>query len=426
MVIDSKIKILNLSTCDYGGAGSATVVFNNFLNALGYDSTLMVRDSQGEKPKVVTYNRRGTSYLTYKIKKIKFRKDLANWNRLCRKKEFVNNIVFDDQKTFSTAQIIIKQLGFIPDLILLHWTHNFITPEIVADLKKITNAKIVSVMMDNAIITGGCHYPFDCLGYTNGCKKCPLFKLETSFPAEILSRKIDNYPGDMEFWGTTTDCERAKKSLLGKSRGVYPILFPIDETIFPQKSKEVLRKEYGIGSDRLLLLVGCTTFAAGDNRKGFEYLLSILLLIKERAPELQKNISIVVVGDNKEGILDKLGYDMIKLGFLPMAKLMEVYKMSDLFISTSVEDSGPLMVNQSIAIGTPVASFNIGVAEDLVEDGETGLKADLYDFNTLANKIIEYLSLKRDYSSACVEIYKKKREIMSPKLQIERILKVKE
>jgi len=107
-----------------------------------------------------------------------------------------------------------------------------------------------------------------------------------------------------------------------------------------------------------------------------------------------------------------------------MKKLMEVYKAADLFISSSVEDSGPLMVNQSIAAGTPVAAFNVGVANDLVIDGKTGVLAPLYDYEYMASKVGELL-LNGDFGQInrdCVELFKKKSAELSMLNQVERIL----
>lgn len=420
---EQQLKVLNLSTCDYGGAGMATVVFNKFLNDAGYKSLLMVFDSKGNFGNVKKYNRRGSNYISYKIRKWHFKSDLKGWKRLCRNNGFNNSIVFDNQISVATAKEIVRQAGFTPDVILIHWTHNFITPEIVSELREITDAKIVSVMMDNASITGGCHYPFNCNGYAEGCKECMLFKKHTTLPATILSRKLANFPKDMEFWATSPDCLRVEKSLLGVERRAYPILFPIDETIFPEKDKRSLREEYSIAETDIMLMLGCTSFNAGDSRKGLEYLISLLITIKERHPELQERIVLLVVGDNNIGIFEHLGYRTMKMGYLPMAKLMEVYKISDMFVSTSVEDSGPLMVNQAMAVGTPVASFKIGVAEDLVEDGVTGVKANLYDFSTLADKVAEYLLSGKDYSRDCLLKYAKIKENLSPLKQLERIAK---
>ena len=101
---------------------------------------------------------------------------------------------------------------------------------------------------------------------------------------------------------------------------------------------------------------------------------------------------------------------------------MKVFKMCDLFVSTSIEDSGPLMVNQAIAMGTPVAAFGIGVAEDLVKDGKTGAKAELFDCDTLSDKIIELLKSDRDFKTGCLQTFEQQSREMSPLAQLERII----
>jgi len=72
---------------------------------------------------------------------------------------------------------------------------------------------------------------------------------------------------------------------------------------------------------------------------------------------------------------------------------VRAYQMADIFVSPSIEDSGPMMINESIMCGTPVVSFNMGVASDLVITNETGYLAMLRDAHDLANGIRELLTL---------------------------------
>ena len=419
-----KGRILNISSYDYGGAGIAAVIINDFLNAAGYSSALMVRDTDGKKPGVIHYRKKTFPYIQYKVRKHKYSACARRWRHLCRDNKFNNNIVFDNLNSLASARSILRQAGFIPDLILVHWVHNFVTPEMIADLKRLTGARIAVVMMDDAGITGGCHYPFSCKGYETDCSSCPLFAIPTDFPVENLGRKLKYLPADLEFWGTTSDCRRARASALGRNRTVAPVIFPINEAALPVESKCDLRRMLGIEPETKAIVVGCTTFNAGDNRKGFEYLILSLLSMGKQFPELKKNAELLLVGDNEPGVLDRMGYRVKRFGFLPMKKLMEVYKAADLFVSSSVEDSGPLMVNQSIAAGTPVAAFNVGVANDLVIDGKTGVLAPLYDYEYMASKMGELL-LNGDpeqISRDCVELFGKKSVELSMLNQVERIL----
>jgi len=75
------------------------------------------------------------------------------------------------------------------------------------------------------------------------------------------------------------------------------------------------------------------------------------------------------------------------------SELVRAYQMADIFVSPSIEDSGPMMINESIMCGTPVVSFNMGVASDLVITNETGYLAMLRDAHDLANGIRELLTL---------------------------------
>ena len=66
-----KGRILNISSYDYGGAGIAAVIINDFLNAAGYSSALMVRDTDGKKPGVIHYRKKTFPYIQYKVRKHK-------------------------------------------------------------------------------------------------------------------------------------------------------------------------------------------------------------------------------------------------------------------------------------------------------------------------------------------------------------------
>ena len=65
-------------------------------------------------------------------------------------------------------------------------------------------------------------------------------------------------------------------------------------------------------------------------------------------------------------------------------RLAEVINVVDVFCVTSVQDSGPMMINQSICCGTPVLSFDVGVASDLIQDGKTGFLSNCRDSHSLA------------------------------------------
>lgn len=420
----SSVKILNLATYDYGGAGMASVCINDLLNVAGFESTLMVSEKKTGLTNVIKCRLYSKNPISSKMYRMWARAENKKWRKIVSNYGFINKTVFAPQSSYASAKSILSQLDFIPDLILLHWVSYFITPSIISELKKLTGAKIAWLMLDNSPITGGCHYPFKCVEYQFECEDCPLFRIKNTLAQENLSFKLKLLPRDLEFWGTSSDVLRAKKSTLGKLRNERAMLFPIDESLISNISKEESRMLLRLPIDRKIILIGCTDL--NDIRKGGEYLLSVLILLRERYPKWYSNISLLLVGDNQSEIFGNIGYEVYALGRLSLSELMQTYNAADFFLSTSIEDSGPLMINQSIASGTPVVSFDIGVAEDLIFQGVTGYKAQLGDIEGLLHCIVDMLSLlEKDRSKVffdCKDIYSKKRSELSILSCIEAIM----
>ena len=62
--------------------------------------------------------------------------------------------------------------------------------------------------------------------------------------------------------------------------------------------------------------------------------------------------------------------------------------MSDVFLSPSIQDAGPMMLNQALMCGTPAVAFNIGVAYDIIND-KTGYLAKYRDSEDFCKGIIK-------------------------------------
>ena len=106
--------------------------------------------------------------------------------------------------------------------------------------------------------------------------------------------------------------------------------------------------------------------------------------------------TIVITAGKKipRSISKKITFPQKHIGYLNGDKeLAEAYQIATVFVSSSIQDSGPMMINESIMCGTPVVSFKMGVAEDLVVNGETGHIAELKSFEGLAYGISKILNL---------------------------------
>ena len=73
-----------------------------------------------------------------------------------------------------------------------------------------------------------------------------------------------------------------------------------------------------------------------------------------------------------------------------------LYQATDVFVNSSIEDSGPMMVSEALACGTPVVGFDMGVVNNMVITGYNGYKAKLKDSGDLSQGIKEILELSKD------------------------------
>jgi glycosyltransferase involved in cell wall biosynthesis len=179
----------------------------------------------------------------------------------------------------------------------------------------------------------------------------------------------------------------------------------------------------GIDSDKKVVFFGAVYLYI--QRKGMSYLLESLKILKDRlaGTDLGSNILLLFAGRETEGIIDALPFPYQYMGYLDNNYGMaSAFQAADVFLCPSIEDSGPQMINQSIMCGTPVVSFEMGVAPDLVISGQTGYMAKLRDSNDLAKGLFDVLSLNNDdyrkLSDNCRDLAMK---LCSPDVQYERI-----
>jgi glycosyltransferase involved in cell wall biosynthesis len=72
--------------------------------------------------------------------------------------------------------------------------------------------------------------------------------------------------------------------------------------------------------------------------------------------------------------------------------LVECFHALDLYLVTSREEGGPMALMESMATGVPVVSTRVGMAEDLLIDGETGGLVGVGEVDAMCDKAISFLA----------------------------------
>jgi glycosyltransferase involved in cell wall biosynthesis len=400
-----KIKILNLAFTDMGGAGKASLLFNEMFNNAGYESILVVKESNECNENVIVLPQKvKNQFLKFFNKQLRRFKYIISYYILFDEKYFFFNK--NENKSETKVESLVKAISFVPDVIVLHWITGFVNSKIINELERITNAKMIWIMMDNAPLTGGCHYPWDCEGFYNSCSNCPAIKLPflKQIAKSNLRIKKQNISLNLEVIScSSTDYERAIKSSVFKKNKIHKILFPIDKDKFSVGNKNLSKNKLSIQNDKKIIFYGASSIA--NTRKGLLYFLKALSILEDKIIENEGSYDsyvILIAGNIDVSNFSEIKIPIVMLGFLNEEDLINAYQASEVFVSTSIEDSGPLMVNQSIMTGTPVVSFNIGVAVDLVQSEFTGYLSELYDTKSMANNIYKILSTNDlEYNKMC-------------------------
>ncbi len=118
----------------------------------------------------------------------------------------------------------------------------------------------------------------------------------------------------------------------------------------------------------------------------------------KNAPHLSNDIVLIIAGLSSVDLQTYFDFKVIHTGSLPYDKLAEYYGMADVYLSGSIQDAGPMMINQALMCGTPVVAFNIGTACDLI-NSKTGYLANYMDINDFSTGILKVISLGEEEKS---------------------------
>lgn len=391
------MNILHISEADGGGAGIAAYRVHRNLKSHGFNSKLLVlKKSTGDDDVVQVTNNfirkpKKISKITNRILKLlRLRKPIVSDKKYC-----FNGF---ERKTYLDE--VIAALPFQPDAIILYWVTYYLNSIDIYNLYKKTKAPIFWYLMDMAPMAGGCHYAWDCNGYKNNCGQCPAIysSNKNDITYHNLDKKKKFFPNlNLNIIAASETLYRqVMSSTVFKNLPLSKVLLSVDDKVFKPRNKDSSRGILNLPLNSKILFIGSDSL--DNERKGMKFLIEALHILKtiKDLPNMD-NILLLIAGKVSIEILEKLPFSYTFVGMLKTdEELANCYCAADFFICPSVEDSGPMMINEAIMCGTPIVSFEIGVALDLVTTGQTGYLAKKRDVLDFAHGIEYLLKLKEE------------------------------
>ena len=278
------------------------------------------------------------------------------------------------------------------DLIDIHCTHcatlsYLALPRITAD------KPAVFTFHDMWPITGHCHASLDCERWKTGCGKCPYPLTEPAIrrDATAIEWRLKNHAYQRSKFTIVTPSKwlrnLVRQSMLA-TFDVRHIPHGIDTEIYQPIDKDLARSILGIPQDKKILIFGAETMKRP--LKGAD----LLIMALKRLPDaLKQELVLLVFGNATDGIINETGILSIQLGYLRNDRMKVLaFSAADLFIHPSRAENSPLVILESMACGTPVASFAVGGVPELVRDGITGQLAKPEHASDLTRVIEEMIS----------------------------------
>lgn len=384
------MNIVHLSTSTTTGAFSAAVKMHNVLLKNGYNSSFYASYSK------LSHENDSTIQIQNKFKgKLLIIRD-KYLSQFFSKRIFLKHnspkdyYCFYQLNEFGNKGINESLINILPteiDILFVHWVSGFVNTWDVLNIQKKTGCKVIYTMMDMAPVTGGCHYSMSCDRYQTNCINCPALPYDKKFiPFLLLKEKAANMLklNSTLLTFSKNDLYLAQKSYI-KFNNYIDCILPFDVQLFSSQISTYtseLKDGYHI--------LSCA-YTKRNIRKGPNYLLETLIHL-DRITTKKIYVHNIDLEFESE-------YEFINIEFIPFEyinntdSLKSLYNKIDILLFTSVADSGPQMIFESLLSGIPVISFDIGYAKKLIVDNWNGFVVEIYNTQKMANKVVEIINL---------------------------------
>tara|TARA_Y100000816_G_C26105202_1_gene586996 strand:+ start:2851 stop:4083 length:1233 start_codon:yes stop_codon:yes gene_type:complete len=369
------MKILHLSTNDFGGAGSAALRIHNACLKNNLESLLIVKNKTTRLNNVFSSNSKN---IISKIKLFLNRVII----RIFYKYDYFMYSLFESD--FQNVDEILTRTNFKPDHIILHWTSGFINLDEIIALKKKYGCNVYQYLMDLSPITGGCHYANGCENFSSGCFNCPASKtldLGQLSSKRLFSQFEKHKELDTCFLSPNYNFKHYIDKSIYKGFKSNNLYIPIDESIFNRKKD--------LKGNKFKILFGARNIK--DKRKGWDFFKEAILHFDQIAKKenLSKKIEIIVPGMDSRNFFEGKHFYFKKTKLATNEKdLSRIYQKVDLFINCSIQDAGPMMISESLMSGVPVISFDVGICSEVIKDFKNGFVVNEFNSRKISEKIL--------------------------------------
>lgn len=282
------------------------------------------------------------------------------------------------------------------DIVNLHWVAGMASPHAIREILS-AGKRVVWTLHDARALTGGCHFPAGCEGFTSDCADCPQLERDPErLPAAQLREAVEMLSPAP--WTIVAPSRwlagLARRSHFARGRRIEVIPYGIDHAVFRKIPRPDACNELGIARSRTYLCIGAHDF--GEKRKGLEAVRATLQHLARQEPAggpISRGEWRVLCFGRDTAKLEHCGWQLETFAYVNSdERLAAIYSAATAMLFCSSEDNLPNTIIEAMACGCPVVACEAGGAVDLIESSVNGFLAPIGSAAELAGKVSWLLS----------------------------------
>jgi glycosyltransferase involved in cell wall biosynthesis len=282
--------------------------------------------------------------------------------------------------------LLLKHLSnFSPDLVHLHDTAGTYSPDTIRKIGK--RFPTVWTLHDASIATGGCLFPLECKKYLQECGNCPQklsWPIQSKFDqtTRVLLFKKKIYSDlNIHLVSPTNWLGEVVRSVLSVSYSVIPNGIQLRDSNLSKD--QVFHDQEKQKSERFKICMVSNDFL--NPYKGVSDGIACINQLKS-----ESKIEIHLVGGNSNFVVGKFkdSISVIDHGFqVEKENIRKILKSSHILLYTTKADNFPLVILESLSVGTPVCGYATGGIPEIIENEIQGILVPTGNHSLLARKI---------------------------------------
>ena len=219
-------------------------------------------------------------------------------------------------------------------------------------------------------------------------------KIRKNILANLYYRSIDSVLKNKKNYFAYNNSHNHKELFKYNPIGVDRIFMGVNFNEWTPMAKTDARKFYGINNETKVLSMA----SRFNSLKQIDRIINTVKKLNQRY-----NFKLLIAGHGEEEYekyLKDISSRLIEqgklefTGYLTGDKMLKLYQASDLFISASTSEGGPVSVMKAIACETPVMCTRVGGVDDILAEHNSGVLVDPFDCKQWEKEIVDILEGK--------------------------------